>query len=97
MEVKKAEPRDIKAADGTPLDLTAFPGALTLVPGQLTANALAVNASGLTAGLSAAAAAGSIPGMYPAVQAAQAWSQPAHGGYYICTMICCSQLNVHGG
>jgi len=73
VECKKAEPRDIKAADGTTLDYCSFPG-MTLVPQPFAAaNGLTMNGSNL-AGLSAAAAAGSIPGLYQVPQ--QAWSQP---------------------
>jgi len=76
VECKKAEPRDIKAADGTTLDIAAFPGALALMPQQLAAaNALTVNASSIAGFSAAAAAAGAVPGMYQAVPAAQTFNQ----------------------
>ncbi len=74
--MKRAEPRDIKAADGTVLDFMPGGPLALFPPGQLTAGALPVN----PVGLSAAAAAGSIPGIYPAGLAAQGWS-PTQGMY----------------
>ena len=94
MECKKAEPRDIKAADGTTLDFCAFPGALALMPQHMAAaNALTMNGTSLT-GLSAAAAAGAVPGMYQ-IPAAQAWAQPGAQSKIIYELITILYQSIH--